>query len=96
MALLPLLLLLPSLLLADADDRVLLTSDGPAVLDAPITFTGRFVIHFLYYHDTDHLSAVLGLLFLNFKDAHFPNVLHLNVKVEQTRGTRCQLPVEVV
>ena len=37
----PLLLLLPTLLLAD--DRVQLTSDGPAVLDAPITFTGKLI-----------------------------------------------------
>ena len=36
-----LLLLLPTLLLAD--DRVQLTSDGPAVLDAPITFTGKLI-----------------------------------------------------
>ena len=39
--LLLLLLLLPTLLLAD--DRVQLTSDGPAVLDAPITFTGKLI-----------------------------------------------------
>ena len=35
------LVLLPTLLLAD--DRVQLSSDGPAVLDAPITFTGKLI-----------------------------------------------------
>ena len=39
---LPLLLLLPPTLLF-ADDRVQLSSDGPAVLDAPITFTGTLI-----------------------------------------------------
>jgi len=37
----PLLLLLPLLPCTLADGRVVLASNGPAVLDAPITFTGR-------------------------------------------------------